>query len=70
MKKSGVGKEKWFWAYTEQPAASKGVLFSECVCGRWKEAGKTGLDLRVAGNLDKKFWESQELREDERQPAY
>jgi hypothetical protein len=28
--------------------------------GSWKD----GLDLRVAGVLDKKFWQSQDLRED------
>lgn len=74
VKKSGTKKGRRCWAYAEQPAhsmrgsrsvAPNGVRFSKCVYGRWKEVGETGLDLRVAGTSDKKFWESQELREDE-----
>ena len=43
MKKSGIEKEKWCWAYAEQPAhsmrgsrsvAQKRLRFSKCVCGR------------------------------------
>ena len=43
MKKSGVEKKKWCWAYAEQLdhsmrgsrlVAPNGVRFSKCVCGR------------------------------------